>query len=108
MRAAPATETAVRAVLDRLAEVYVTRDAAVMRALFAPDPDVVMYTPGADAVVADADDHLVRQIFEQYVCLRRGPGVQPDIGQSIVDDGCQFDGSITLDHDGVRGRRHRH
>jgi hypothetical protein len=51
MRADPATEAAVRAVLDRLAEVYVTRDAAVMRALFAPDPDVVMYTPGVDAVV---------------------------------------------------------
>jgi uncharacterized protein (TIGR02246 family) len=41
----------VRAVLDSLAEVYVTRDPAVMRALFAPDPDVVMFTPGADAVV---------------------------------------------------------
>ena len=34
----------------------------------------------SDAVVADADDHLVRQIFEQYVCLRRGPGVN----QSVV------------------------
>ena len=51
MKADPATETAVRAVLDGLAEVYVTRDAAVMGALFAPDPDVVMYTPGVDAVV---------------------------------------------------------
>jgi len=51
LRADPATEAAVRAVLDGLAEVYVTRDAAVMRALFAPDPDVVMFTPGVDAVV---------------------------------------------------------
>jgi uncharacterized protein (TIGR02246 family) len=51
MRADSATESAVRAVLDALAEVYITRDAAVMRGIFAPDPDVVMYTPGVDAVI---------------------------------------------------------
>jgi len=45
------TEAAVRAVLDKLAEVYVTRDAAVLRATFAPDPDVVMYSPGTEARV---------------------------------------------------------
>ena len=37
--------------MDRLANVYVTRDVAVMRTVFAPDPDVVMYTPRADAIV---------------------------------------------------------
>jgi hypothetical protein len=37
----------VKAVLDRLAEVYVTRDVELLRALFAPDPDVVMFSPGA-------------------------------------------------------------
>jgi uncharacterized protein (TIGR02246 family) len=40
------TEAAVKAVLDKLAEVYVTRDAADLRALFAPDADIVMYSPG--------------------------------------------------------------
>jgi hypothetical protein len=45
----------VRDVLDRLAEVYVTRDAAVLESLFASDPDVVMYSPGAEAVVGVAD-----------------------------------------------------
>ena len=51
MRADETTETAVTAVLDKLAEVYVTRDLAVMRAIFAPDPDVVMYSPGTEARV---------------------------------------------------------
>lgn len=41
------TEAAVKAVLDRLAEVYVERDVELLRAVFAPDPDVVMYSPGA-------------------------------------------------------------
>jgi ketosteroid isomerase-like protein len=43
------TEAAVRAVLDTLADVYVTRDVATLRAVFAPDPDVVMFSPGAEA-----------------------------------------------------------
>jgi hypothetical protein len=51
MNADATTEAAVRAVLDRLAEVYVTREVADLRAVFAPDPDVVMYSPGAERVV---------------------------------------------------------
>jgi hypothetical protein len=51
IEADPITDAAVRATLDRLADVYVRRDVAVMRTVFAPDPDVVMYTPGADAIV---------------------------------------------------------
>jgi uncharacterized protein (TIGR02246 family) len=47
VKADAATEAAVTAVLDRLAEVYVTRDAALLRAVFAPDPEVVMFSPGA-------------------------------------------------------------
>ena len=47
MRADATTEGAVQAVLDRLAEVYVTRDVEVLRSLFAPEPDVVMFSPGA-------------------------------------------------------------
>lgn len=47
MEADAVTEAAVRAVLDQLAEVYVTRDVEVLRALFAPDQDVVMFSPGA-------------------------------------------------------------
>ncbi len=61
MQADAATAAAVKAVLDKLAEVYVTRDAAVLRALFAPDADVVMYSPGDSkslgvaAIVAKAE-----------------------------------------------------
>ena len=47
MEADAVTEAAVRAVLDQLAEVYVERDVELLRAVFAPDPDVVMYSPGA-------------------------------------------------------------
>lgn len=51
MHADPATDAEVKAVLARLAEVYVTRDVAVMRDIVAPDPDVVMYSPGAERVI---------------------------------------------------------
>lgn len=46
MKADRPTEVGVRTVLDALAEVYVTRDVTVLRELFAPDPDVVMFSPG--------------------------------------------------------------
>ena len=55
MQATAETEAAVRAVLDRLADVYVTRDAAVLASVFASDPDVTMYSPGADRVVGIQD-----------------------------------------------------
>jgi ketosteroid isomerase-like protein len=42
------TEAAVKAVMDRLADGYARRDMALLRAAFAPDPDVVMYGTGAD------------------------------------------------------------
>ncbi|MCI0521696.1 MAG: nuclear transport factor 2 family protein [Chloroflexi bacterium] len=48
MKADVSTETAVKAVLDKLAEGYAKRDPALLRAAFAPDPDVVMYGTGAD------------------------------------------------------------
>ena len=51
MEATTETEAAVRTVLDRLADVYVTRDASVMASLFASDPDVTMFSPGAERVV---------------------------------------------------------
>jgi ketosteroid isomerase-like protein len=41
------TKTAVEAVLDDLAEVYVERSVERLQAVFAPDPDVVMFSPGA-------------------------------------------------------------
>ena len=50
MQADALTEAAVKAVLNKLAEVYVTRDSAVLRSVFAPDPDVVMYSPGGEAI----------------------------------------------------------
>ena len=54
MQAAATTDAAVRSVLDRLAEVYVTRDVAALRAVFAADPEVVMFSPGAERVVGIA------------------------------------------------------
>ena len=42
------TEAAVKAVLDKVAEGYAKRDLSLLRAAFAPDPDVVMYGTGAD------------------------------------------------------------
>lgn len=55
MQADPETEAAVRAVLDRLAEIYVTRDAAAMASIFAADADVTMFSPGAERVVGLGD-----------------------------------------------------
>jgi hypothetical protein len=51
MSADPQTDAAVRTVLDRLAAVYVTRDVAELRAVFAADPSVVMFSPGAPRIV---------------------------------------------------------
>lgn len=48
MKADARTEAAVKAVLDKVAEGYAKRDLALLRAAFAPDPDVVMYGTGAD------------------------------------------------------------
>jgi len=48
MKADAVTEAAVKAVLDKLAKGYSRRDPAVVRAVFAPDSDVVMYGTGAD------------------------------------------------------------
>jgi ketosteroid isomerase-like protein len=48
MKADAMTEAAVKAVLAKVAEGYARRDLALLRAAFAPDPDVVMYGTGAD------------------------------------------------------------
>lgn len=42
------TEAAVKSVLDKFAEAYAKRDSDSLLALFAPDPDVVVYGTGAD------------------------------------------------------------
>ena len=55
MKAPGSTERAVLDVMDRLAEVYVTRDADDLASVFAPDADVVMFSPGAERVVGLAD-----------------------------------------------------
>lgn len=47
MEADAITGAAVKAVLDQLAMVYVERDTELLRAIFAPDPDVVMFSPGS-------------------------------------------------------------
>jgi len=48
MKADAMTESAVKAVLDKVAEAYASRKMNVLKALFAPDPDVVMYGTGSD------------------------------------------------------------
>ena len=48
MKADTITESDVKAVLDRAAEGYAKRDLSIFRAVFAPDPDVVMYGTGFD------------------------------------------------------------
>jgi len=48
MKANATTEAAVKAVLEKLAKAYAGRDLALVRAVFAPDPDLVMYGTGAD------------------------------------------------------------
>lgn len=48
MKADAMTGSAVKAALDKVAEGYTKRDLALLRAAFAPDPDVVMYGTGAD------------------------------------------------------------
>jgi uncharacterized protein (TIGR02246 family) len=66
MLADATTDAAVRSVLDRLAEVYVTRDLDALRAVFAADPEVVMFSPGTervvgiDAIAAKADRDWAR------------------------------------------------
>ena len=48
MKADINTESAVKAVLNQVTESYAKRDLALLRAAFAPDPDVVMYGTGVD------------------------------------------------------------
>lgn len=48
MKADEVTEAAVKAALEKVAESYAKRDMTLLRAAFAPDPDVVMYGTGVD------------------------------------------------------------
>ncbi len=48
MKADARTEAAAKAVLDKFAEAYAKRDVESLLALFASDPDVVLYGTGAD------------------------------------------------------------
>jgi ketosteroid isomerase-like protein len=48
MKADAMTETAVKAILDKVSEGYARRNLDLLRSAFAPDPDVVMYGTGAD------------------------------------------------------------
>jgi uncharacterized protein (TIGR02246 family) len=48
MKADAKTEAAVKAVLNKLAEGYARRDMPLLRTVFAPDSDVLMYGTGAD------------------------------------------------------------
>jgi ketosteroid isomerase-like protein len=48
MKADALTESAVKTVMNKLNEGYEKRDMEQLLAIFAPDPDVVMYGTGAD------------------------------------------------------------
>jgi len=48
MQANTMTAAAIRAVLDKVAEGYATRNLDLLRNAFAPDPDVIMYGTGTD------------------------------------------------------------
>ncbi len=48
MQADTTTAAAVKAVLDKIAQAYASRDLDLLRSAVAPDPDVIMYGTGAD------------------------------------------------------------
>ena len=48
MKADAATEAAVKAVLNKIADGYAKRDMAHVKSAFSSDPDVMMYGTGAD------------------------------------------------------------
>ena len=48
MQADATAAAAVKLVLDKVAEGYATRNLDVLRSVFAPDPDVIIYGTGAD------------------------------------------------------------
>lgn len=48
MQADSQTATAVKGVLDKIAQAYASRDLDLLRSAVAPDPDVLMYGTGAD------------------------------------------------------------
>ena len=48
MKADAATESAVKAVLEKMSRAYAARDMESLLATISPDPDVIMYGTGAD------------------------------------------------------------
>jgi uncharacterized protein (TIGR02246 family) len=85
-------ETAVEAVLDELAEVYVTRDVEVLRTVFAPDPDVVMFSPGTgerivgiSGIVAKAQSDWARSESATLVYREKSVRVAGSVAWAAVD-----------------------
>ena len=70
MKADAMTETAVKAVLDKVAEGYAKRDLALVLSAFAPDPDFVMYGTGLMRSVSDRQRYKHRP---NATGLRPGP-----------------------------------
>jgi ketosteroid isomerase-like protein len=60
MKADPQTEAAVLSFLQKFSESYANRDLDALLALFAPDPDVVMYGTGADEKRVGLDEIKVQ------------------------------------------------
>lgn len=48
MQADTTTSTAVKSVLNTMAQAYASRNLDLLRSIVAPDPDVIMYGTGAD------------------------------------------------------------
>jgi uncharacterized protein (TIGR02246 family) len=92
MKADAATEAAVQAVLDRLAEVYRTRDATLLQAVFAPDPDLVMFSPGASErfvgiseIVTKARSDWARSESASLVCREASISAAGSVAWAAVD-----------------------
>lgn len=92
MKADTAAETAVRETLDALAEVYVTRDVQQLRAVFAADPDVVMFSPGAsdwfvgiEAIVAKAESDWARTEAASLTYRRTSVSAAGPVAWAAVD-----------------------
>jgi ketosteroid isomerase-like protein len=86
------TEAAVKAVLDRLVEVYVTRDVELLRAVFAPDPEVVMFSPGAGRrfvglpeIVAKAESDWARSDSASLTYRRTSVSAAGSVAWAAVD-----------------------
>ena len=107
MHTDPSTGDAVRAVLDRLAAVYVSRDSGELRSVFAPDPDIVMFSPGAERVDRHGERFPVRVLGIRHARERAGLGqVRRHDRREREEPADQHLDGVVLEKLGTRGRDH--